>query len=53
MVGHYQLSKMVWEEGIYHVVEIDVVVSCLLQHRWVGSEDIYNRIKNGNEVHML
>ena len=34
MVGHYQPSKMIWKEGRHHVVEIKVVVSCLLLHRW-------------------
>ena len=33
VVGRYQLSKVVWEEKLHHVVEIKVVVSCLLLHR--------------------
>ena len=35
MVGRYQVSKEVLEEGIHHIVKIKIVVSCNLhQHRW-------------------
>ena len=33
MVDHYQLHKVVWEEELHRIVEIEVVVSCLLLHR--------------------
>ena len=49
MVGRYYLSKEVLEEGIHHIVEIKVVISCLLHHRWDLKLTIIELINTGSD----